>query len=47
MEASRGKVTGWLGFFWGKSLEEYARSDLPKDRFMAEWLTSFLELRPK
>lgn len=38
---SRAHAAGWIGFYWGKSLEEYRRSVAPVDRLMAEWLDFF------
>jgi hypothetical protein len=39
MRASRGRVAGWLGFFWGRTLAEYGRSTAASDQRMFRWMT--------
>jgi hypothetical protein len=41
MDESRGRVAGWMGFFWGRTLAEYQRSAAPDDQRMARWLEMF------
>jgi hypothetical protein len=44
---SRGTASGWIGFYWGKTLEEYRRSKEMKDAFMRQWLEFFQAEGPK
>ncbi len=39
--ASRGTASGWIGFYWGKTLEECRASKDLKDALMASWLEYF------
>ena len=34
-------AAGWMGFYWGKTLEEYRKSDSLPDAVMAGWLELF------
>jgi hypothetical protein len=44
---SRETASGWIGFYWGKTLEEYRRSKELKDAFMTQWLEFFQAEGPK
>ncbi|HXX92615.1 MAG TPA: cellulase family glycosylhydrolase [Planctomycetota bacterium] len=46
VKASRGTASGWIGFYWGKTLEECRRSSDLKDVFMRQWLEFFLSEGP-
>jgi hypothetical protein len=41
MEASHDIASGWIGFYWGKTLEECSRSGTIGDAITAEWLRFF------
>ncbi len=41
IERSRGTADGWIGFYWGKTLEECRRSKELADAFTAGWLELF------
>jgi len=43
---TRPAVSGWIGFYWGKSLEECRRSKDLKDAFILGWLEFFLQEGP-
>jgi hypothetical protein len=38
---SRGTASGWIGFYWGKTLEECRASKELKDALVAQWLEYF------
>jgi len=38
------KVAGWMGFYWGKTPEEYRKSDTLGDAIMLGWLDLFREM---
>jgi hypothetical protein len=38
---TRESASGWIGFYWGKTLEECRRSKDLKDAFMVPWLEFF------
>jgi len=38
------KVAGWMGFYWGKTPEEYRKSDTLGDAIMLGWLELFQEM---
>lgn len=38
---SRGSASGWIGFYWGKTLEECRASKDLKDALLAQWLEYF------
>jgi len=44
IKASRETASGWIGFYWGKTLEECRRSGAIADALTAGWLEVFLEL---
>ena len=38
------KVAGWMGFYWGKTMEECRKSDSISDAIMLAWLEMFREM---
>jgi hypothetical protein len=51
LDESRTTASGWIGFYWGKTPEEYRRSNTLQDAIMLGWLNIFQkragEARPK
>lgn len=47
LDASRDTACGWIGFYWGKTLEEYAAGTTLSDAILRQWLTLFRERAPK
>lgn len=43
---TRGRVSGWMGFYWGRTLDECRRSGDLHDAFVRQWLEFFVELGP-
>jgi hypothetical protein len=43
VDESRVVASGWIGFYWGRTLQEYRRSEKIADAIMAEWLEFFAE----
>ena len=43
LTGTREHASGWIGFYWGKSLEECRRSKNMKDAFIVGWLEYFKE----
>ena len=43
---TRGIASGWIGFYWGKTVAEYRRSRTIEDRLMATWLEFFRDQGP-
>jgi hypothetical protein len=41
IDRSRGIADGWIGFYWGKTLDEYRGSKELSDAFTAAWLELF------
>jgi hypothetical protein len=41
VKESRTVASGWVGFYWGKTLEEYRRGQTITDAIMADWLNFF------
>ncbi len=41
VKESRAVASGWVGFYWGKTLEEYRRGKTIPDSLMAGWLEFF------
>jgi hypothetical protein len=41
LDESRKTASGWIGFYWGKTLEECRKSNTIQDAFMARWLEFF------
>ena len=44
MEASRGIVSGWIGFYWGKTTAECRASGQIADALLLGWLELFEEM---
>jgi hypothetical protein len=44
---SRGAASGWIGFYWGKTLAECRASRDMKDAFMVQWLEFFQAEGPR
>lgn len=47
LEGSRGSASGWIGFYWGKSLAEHQAGKEFKDVLMTRWLEFFKSEGPK
>lgn len=47
LEGSRATASGWIGFYWGRSLAECRGSKDMKDAFMLRWLEYFTAEGPK
>jgi hypothetical protein len=47
LRLSRPLASGWIGFYWGKGLEECRRSPDIGDQLTAAWLQIFKEERPR
>ena len=41
LDLTRGKAAGWIGFYWGRTLEECRKSRDFGDTLMAQWLEIF------
>jgi hypothetical protein len=41
IDGSRGLASGWVGFYWGKTIEEYRGSKELSDAITAGWLEFF------
>ena len=41
LDESRKTASGWIGFYWGKTLEECRKSNTIQDAFMIRWLEFF------
>jgi len=41
IEGSRSTADGWISFYWGKTPEEYRRSQSLPDAMKAAWLEFF------
>lgn len=41
LDESRKQASGWIGFYWGKTAEEYRRSNTIQDAIMLRWLEFF------
>jgi len=46
LEGSRKYAAGWIGFYWGQTPAELARSTGMGEAFMAAWLKLFQEMKP-
>ncbi len=46
LESSKGRASGWIGFFWGESLEDLKRKGHLKDALTAGWLEFFVRHGP-
>ena len=47
IERSKTHVDGWVGFYWGKTIEEYAKEKDLKSALVGGWLKRFRELSPE
>jgi hypothetical protein len=47
LDRTRGLVSGWISFYWGKTIAEYQRSPRPQDAVMAAWLDFFRDQGPR
>ena len=47
IEGSRSHCDGWIGFYWGKTIEENERDGGMKGALIAEWLKYFREKAPR
>ncbi len=45
IDASQKHATGWIGFYWGKTPEEYRRGNTRQDALILSWLELFQEKR--
>jgi len=43
VEMSENTTTGWIGFYWGKTIQEYRQSKQAQDKLMLNWLEFFLK----
>jgi hypothetical protein len=41
LDESRRTASGWIGFYWGKTPEQYRRSHTLQDALMLGWLEVF------
>jgi hypothetical protein len=46
LDESKKTASGWLGFYWGKTLEEYRKSNTIQDALMVRWLELFQKRAP-
>jgi len=46
MDRSRGIASGWIGFYWGRTLEESRKSKSIRDRLVVDWLEFFQSHSP-
>jgi hypothetical protein len=46
VDESRPHAAGWIGFYWGKTLQEYAEAKTIAGAMMREWLQFFVEHSP-
>jgi hypothetical protein len=46
VEMTKTHADGWLGFYWGQTVEELERSTDPTDVKTREWLTLFPKMKP-
>lgn len=47
LDRSRGLVSGWISFYWGKTIEECRASKEPGDALLAAWLEFFRTEGPR
>jgi len=47
LEKTRGVASGWISFYWGKTVAEYRKSHKLEDEIMASWLEFFREQGPR
>ena len=41
LDESKKTASGWIGFYWGKTTEEYRKSNTIQDALMVGWLELF------
>jgi hypothetical protein len=46
LQGTRGTVSGWIGFYWGKTIEQRRRSTDLHDAFVRQWLEFFVAKGP-
>ncbi len=46
LDGSRATASGWISFYWGRTAEEYRRSNEMKDALMVQWLDFIREAGP-
>ena len=46
LDRTRGKAAGWIGFYWGRTLEDCRKSPDFGDALTAQWLEIFLKRSP-
>lgn len=46
LEKTRGLASGWISFYWGRTIAEYKASRKMEDAMMAAWLDFFVEQGP-
>lgn len=46
IEQTRGVASGWIGFYWGPSLDVLKQSKEPVDRLQVAWLELFQRMAP-
>jgi YHS domain-containing protein len=47
LRRSRGAAAGWIGFYWGRTIEEYRRAGTIGDAIAASWLELFRKGPPR
>jgi hypothetical protein len=47
LERTRGVASGWISFYWGKTIAEYRKTRKLEDEVMASWLEFFQEQGPR
>jgi hypothetical protein len=47
LDESRSHAAGWIGFYWGKTPDEYRKGKTMQDAIVLSWLELFQEKRPK
>ena len=47
LEKTRGIASGWISFYWGKTIAEYRKTRKLDDAMMASWLEFFKEQGPR
>jgi hypothetical protein len=47
IDKSQGIASGWIGFYWGKTPDEYRGATTVGDRLTLDWLTLFEKKRPR
>jgi len=47
LDRTRGLASGWISFYWGRTVAEYRRSSKREDAIMAAWLDFFRDQGPR